>query len=343
MRSTVVIGASGYTGAELIRFLLGHPDLELVRVTSDSEAGRPVADLYPPLTGCDLVYEPHEAGIEAGADVVFLAVPHTAAMAVAPALLDSGAIVIDHSADFRLTDAEVYREWYDVEHTAPQLLEEAVYGLPEVSREGLEGARLVACAGCYPTATSLATVPALESGRTVGERVVVDAKCGVAGAGRTPSEFTHYRNANEAVTPYNVVAHRHVPEIEQVMRSAAGHDVQLVFGPHLVPITRGLLSTAYMPVEGLDLASAHALYSERYAGEAFVKVLEPGRMPSTGDVEGSNRAHIGLAYDEHARTLVAVCAIDNLVKGSSGQAIQCANAVLGLPETTGLDGQVPVV
>jgi N-acetyl-gamma-glutamyl-phosphate reductase len=302
-----------------------------------------VADLYPALAACDLSFEPHDAGIAAGADVVFLAVPHTAAMAVAPALLDAGAVVIDHSADFRLKDPAVYEKWYDVAHAAPGLIEEAVYGLPEVSRAGLADARLVACAGCYPTATSLAVVPALESGRVVGDRVVVDAKCGVAGAGRTPTPFSHYRNANEAVTPYNVAAHRHVPEIEQVMRGAAGRDVQLVFGPHLVPMTRGLLSTAYLPVEGLDLESAHEIYAARYEGEPFVSVLEPGRMPSTGDVEGSNRAHLGLAYDEHGATLIAVCAIDNLVKGSSGQAIQCANAVLGLPETTGLEAPAPVV
>jgi N-acetyl-gamma-glutamyl-phosphate reductase len=264
-------------------------------------------------------------------------------MSLVPTLLDSGTLVVDLSADFRLADAAVYEEWYGVPHSAPHLLEEAVYGLVELNRAALRDARLIACPGCYPTATLLATAPALRETRVLGP-VVVDAKSGVSGAGRTCTPATHYVSANESVTPYSVGAHRHTPEIAQEMSLVAGAEVPVVFAPHLVPATRGLLATTYMRMEaGVSIDDMVASYAEAYSSEPFVTVHESGRMPSTREVTGSNRAHIGLTVDGPTGTLVVTCAIDNLVKGASGQAVQAANVALGFAETDGLAGFGAVV
>ena len=346
MKKVAIIGASGYTGAELVRWIVGHPELSLAAVTSDAEAGRRVAEVYPALAGAtEAVFIPVDVDtVAAAASLAFLAVPHTAAMAVAPALLHAGVTVIDLSADFRLTDPDMYAQWYGVPHTAAHLLTEAVYGLPEIDRTRLAGASLVAVPGCYPTATSLATVPALEAGLWDGRPIHVDAKSGVSGAGRGLAAGTHFIAANETMSPYKIGAHRHTPEIEQVLSAAAGAPVPVVFAPHLVPMSRGLLSTVYIGLaRDVSADEAVGLYRERFAGEPFVRVLDPGAMPSTAEVRGTNRAVIGVTVDARTGTLVAACAIDNLGKGASGQAVQCANAVLGLPETTGLDGLGPVV
>ena len=345
MLRAAVIGAAGYTGIETVRLLLGHPGLELTLVTSAAESGRPVGDVYPALAGCGLVFEdPSACDIAGSADVAFLAVPHTAALGWAPALIDAGLTVIDLSADFRLKDAAVYEAWYGSAHTAPGLLGSAVYGLPELTRTSLFGATLVACAGCYPTASSLAAAPAIEAGLVDPRRIVIDAKSGVSGAGRALSPTTHFGAANESVHPYLVGSHRHTPEIAQTLSAIAGSPVAVCFAPHLVQMTRGLLATVYMDaVEGLTVEDAADAYRTRYADEPFVTVHEPGRMPSTHEVAGTNRAHIGVALDAGSRTLVVACAIDNLVKGSGGQAIQCANIALGLEETDGLAGYGPVV
>jgi N-acetyl-gamma-glutamyl-phosphate reductase len=347
MPAAAVIGAAGYTGAELMRFVSGHPDLDLVAATSQADAGRRVDDLYPGLAGVDLEFTTPDAGtIAALADVVFLAVPHTAAAALAPVLMASGATVIDLSADFRLQDPDVYAQWYETAHPAPELLARAVYGLPELgARTALAGARLVACPGCYPTATLLAAVPAIEA-RLVrpGSRVIADAKSGVSGAGRTPSASTHFCSADEAVSPYKVDAHRHIPEIAQQLRAAAGADVPLTFAPHLVPMDRGLISTVYLePAAGVTAERLHEAYATRFADEPFVRVHEPGRWPSTAEVRGSNRAHLGLSLAEGSGSIVVACAIDNLGKGAAGQAVQCANLALGLSETAGLVWPAPVV
>jgi len=341
--SVAIVGAAGYAGAELTRLVLGHPEMKLVMVTSNADAGRAVSDLYPALAGCDLAYVPHDAAAVAKvAQVAFLAVPHTAAMAVAPALLDAGLTVIDASADFRLKDAHLFSEWYGTDHVCPDLLSEAVYGLPEFWRDALIGARLVACPGCYPTATLLAAGPAIDAGIVTSGRVVVDAKSGVSGAGRTPAPSTHYVAAAESITAYKVGAHRHTPEIAQGLSVLGLADPRLTFAPHLVPMSRGLLSTVYLEVApGLAAEDAHAVYAEYYAGEPFVTVHPLGRMPATSEVRGSNRAHIGVAVDG-AGTLIVSAAIDNLVKGTSGQAIQCANIALGYEETMGLDRPMPV-
>jgi N-acetyl-gamma-glutamyl-phosphate reductase len=346
MVRAAVVGAAGYTGIETVRLLLAHPDMRVTVVTSVAESGRAVDELYPALSGCGLTFEPPEmAAICTNADIAFLAVPHTAALAIAPDLLNAGLKVFDLSADFRLKDPALYEAWYETPHTAPALLHRAVYGLPELGREAIAGADLVACPGCYPTATILAAAPAIESGLAVaGSKVVVDAKSGVSGAGRSPSPGTHYVTANESVAPYKVGSHRHTPEIVQALSEIAGSPVRVSFTPHLVPMSRGLLSTVYMEAaEGVTTAGAAEAYRERYADEPFVTVHAPGRMPSTREVSGTNRAHIGVAVDHASSTLVVACAIDNLVKGSGGQAIQCANIALGLAETIGLSIAGPIV
>ncbi len=340
-----IVGASGYTGVEAIRLLAAHPGFHLEVVTSDSVAGRRVSDEYPALWGLDLVYEPHDMDVVAErADVAFLAVPHTAALVIAPSLLGAGVRVIDLSADFRLVDPDIYERWYGTPHTAPALLDEAVYGLPEVSREGLADARLVACAGCYPTAAALAATPALRAGLSEASGVVVDAKSGVSGAGRSATAGTHFCAVDESISPYKVTLHRHTPEMEQALTSAAGRPVRVTFSPHLVPMRRGLLATVYLAVsEGVTEADVRSAYEEAYSSEPFVTLLPAGSMPATGHVRGTNHAHVGIAFDEHTGTVVAACAIDNLVKGASGQAVQCANAALGFDETTGLTALGPVV
>lgn len=346
MFDVAVVGAAGYAGIEAVRWVLGHPALSLTHVTSGSDADTRVDALYPQLAGaCDLSFvAPDAAAIADAADVALLAVPHTAALELAPALLEAGLTVIDLSADFRLSDPAVYETWYGVEHCATALLDTAVYGLPELDRSGLPGARLVACPGCYPTATTLAALPALESGIAVGTRVVVDAKSGVSGAGRAPTPGVHYCAATESVLPYKIAAHRHTPEMEQALGKAAGREVSVIFAPHLVPMSRGLLSTVYLDVEeGFTTAEAIELYRGRYHAEPFVHVHAAGSMPSTAEVRGTNRAAIGVTVDERTNTLVATCAIDNLGKGAAGQAIQCLNAVLGLPETDGLSTPGPVI
>lgn len=347
MVEVAVVGAAGYAGVEAVRWVAGHPALELTLVTSGADEGRAIADLYPALgsTVGDLAFAaPDPVLIASSASVALLAVPHTASLALTPGLLDAGMTVIDMSADFRLADPVVYEEWYATAHTASDLLDSAVYGLPEADRTRLPGARLVACPGCYPTATSLAAIPALEAGVCAADTIVVDAKSGVSGAGRQPSATVHFCSADESVAAYKVAAHRHTPEIEQTLTRAAGRCIRTVFTPHLVPLKRGLLSTVYLPVpHGFTSADAHELYHARYAAEPFVSVAPCGRFPSTAEVVGTNRAAIGVAVDERTSTLVAVCAIDNLGKGAAGQAVQCLNAVMGMRETEGLIGIPPVV
>lgn len=346
MVDVAVIGAAGYAGIETVRLVLGHPQMRLTLATSAADEGKRISDVYPALLGAtDMAFEAPDTGrIEQQAQMAFLSVPHTAALDLVPQLLDAGVRVVDLSADFRLKEAAVYEEWYDTHHTHPELLAGAVYGLPELDRSGLPGAALVACPGCYPTASILACAPALAAGLVDGDRVVIDAKSGVSGAGRGVGPATHFSAVNESLHPYKVAAHRHTPEIEQGLTTAAGRAMRVTFAPHLVPMTRGLLATAYLPLSGpLTTAEAIALYRARYAVEPFVHVHDAGVMPATREVCGTNRAHIGLTVDARTRTLVVACAIDNLVKGSAGQAIQCANAVLGHAETDGLTCPQPVV
>lgn len=346
MVQVAIIGAAGYAGIEAVRLVLGHPRLCLTLATSGADAGKTIASVYPALAGAtDLSFTaPDVDAIADAASVALLAVPHTAALDLVPALLERGVAVIDMSADYRLKDPLVYEAWYGAAHTSPELLGTAVFGLPEVDRAGLSGAKLVACPGCYPTATTLAALPALQSGPAIGTRIVVDAKSGVTGAGRSVSAGSHYVNVNEAVAPYKVGCHRHTPEMEQALSVAAGRELSVIFTPHLVPMSRGLLSTVYVDVEdNFTTEEAVELYRGRYHKEPFVHVHDAGAMPSTAEVRGTNRASIGVVVDSRTNTLVAACAIDNLGKGAAGQAVQCLNAVLGYPETEGFDRPGPVV
>ena len=343
-----VVGAAGYAGAELVRLLLAHPDMELAAITSNADAGRTLASVYPAFAGVsDLVFTTHDDPVLTTCDAVFLAVPHTAALAQVPGLLNAGVSVFDLSADYRLSDPAVYETWYNTPHTSPELLKTRAFGLPELFAEDLAAAAarhvggdsvLVACAGCYPTATSLAARPALEAGWVRADApIVVDAISGVTGAGKGCNARTHFCSADENLEAYGVGKHRHTPEIEQIL----GAPGRVVFTPHLAPLKRGLLSTVTLPLTGdaattLTTADAVESYRARYEGRPFVRVLDAGAMPKTSSVVGTNACQIGLSVDSRTRVLVAVGAIDNLCKGAAGQAVQCANIVFGLDERRGL-------
>jgi N-acetyl-gamma-glutamyl-phosphate reductase len=333
-----VIGASGYTGAELIRLLLAHPRVELSGLYARRAAGDLLADHFPQFAGrLDARIRAYAADeVAASAQVAFLALPHGESVPTAKELLQRGVTVLDLSADFRLKSAATYGEWYGL-HAAPELLPRAVYGLVERHRRELTGARLVAVPGCYPTATLLALAPLLQAGLIHTDGIVVDAKSGVSGAGRGPGLAYHFPEAGEGVRAYKIAEHRHTPEIEQELALAAGRDLRITFTPHLIPMSRGILSTCYgAPTdERRDRNRYLEALQMAYAGEDFVTVVE--RAPDTAHVRGSNRVHVSVFVDARARRVIAVGAIDNLVKGAAGQAVQCLNAIHGWPETDALD------
>lgn len=338
MQRIAVIGASGYTGIELLRLLSLHPDTELVCVTSRQYAGQRVSDVFPSLQGIiNLSFEDVDpVGLAGRVDLVFTAVPHQTAMGMIPDLLAAGCRVIDLSADFRISDVETYEDWYQ-EHTAKELLDEAVYGLPELFREGISTARLVANPGCYPTSVALALAPLLENALIDHTTLIVDSKSGTSGAGRTAKVDTLYCEVNEGFKAYSLPRHRHTPEIEQSLSRLAGESVRISFTPHLLPVNRGILSTCYASMTKLmSLGALHQLYFNRYAAEGFVRVLPKGQLPNIAQVRGSNFCDIGLSVDERTGRVVVLAAIDNLVKGAAGQAVQNMNLMLGLPEDTGL-------
>ncbi len=341
MASVGIIGASGFTGAELLRLCAAHPDLDVVVATGDTQAGTAVADLYPSLAAHygDLAFSEVDDETADGCDLVFLGLPHGASQALVPDLASRVGHVLDLSADFRLSDAALYPEWYDEAHTAHELLDGFAYGLPELYRPSLVGAPLVAVPGCYPTAASLALAPFTWGGHVEPSGIVVDAASGVSGAGRPPKPHTTFCAADEDFTAYGLVGHRHTPEIEQVLASRADgsavDDVSVLFTPHLAPMNRGILATCYArPTGNLDSEGALGLLADSYADEPFVVVDE--RSPSTKATLGSNAAHLTARVDPRTGLLVVLCAIDNLVKGASGQAVQCANLALGLDEAAGL-------
>jgi len=333
-----IVGASGYTGVELLRLLVSHPDVEVSCVTSRQSAGEAVGTVFPSLRGClDLNFEQLDAAaLAARADLVFTAVPHQAAMEMVPGLLAAGCRVVDLSADFRLHDVAVYEAWYQ-QHTAAELLPEAVYGLPEIYRSAIPSARLVANPGCYPTSIALALAPLLQGGLIDPATIIADCKSGTSGAGRSAKVDTLYCEVNEGFKAYGLPRHRHTPEIEQTLSHLAGQPVVINFTPHLVPANRGILSTCYAT---LTAAATTAELVERfqahYAGETFVRVLPAGQMPNIAQVRGSNFCDIGLSVDERTGRVVVVAVIDNLVKGAAGQAIQNMNLMLGLDEQRGL-------
>jgi len=340
MLKVAIIGASGYTGVELLRILHSHPEVAVTCVTSEQSAGRPVSDVFPTLRGrCDLLLENLEpVGIAEKVDIVFTALPHKAAMEVVPTFLKMEKNVIDLSADYRLRDPEVYGRWYD-KHLNPEFLQEAVYGIPELRRAQIAEASLVANPGCYPTSVILGLAPLLKGKVIDPKSIIVDAKSGVSGAGRGAKVDGLYCEVNEGFRAYSVGGtHRHIPEIEQELSLLAGDPLTISFTPHLVPMDRGILSTIYSnPLGKVSASDLITLYEAFYDGEPFVRVLPEGTFPSTAHVRGSNFCDIGIAVDERTGRVIVVSAIDNLVKGASGQAVQNMNLMCGLPETLGLD------
>jgi N-acetyl-gamma-glutamyl-phosphate reductase len=329
-RTVGIVGGSGYTGAELLRLLSTHPDLEVVAATGDTQAGTKAADLYPGLAAAypDLTFETYEPTRFDGLDLAFLALPHGASQDVVPDLRKRVGTIVDLAADFRLKDPALYPRWYHAEHTAPALLAEFAFGLPELFRDDIVGAELVAAPGCYVTAAALALAPLVRAGAVETTRIVVDAASGTSGAGRAPKPNLHFATVNEDFTAYGLLDHRHTPEIEQA--TGAG---PILFTPHLAPMTRGILATCYARPTSASV-DPQAILRDFYADEPFVVVGES--PPSTKATYGSNTAHLTARYDERTGWVLVISALDNLVKGASGQALQCANLALGLDETAGL-------
>jgi N-acetyl-gamma-glutamyl-phosphate reductase len=333
-----IAGASGYTGLELIRLLVRHPDVELAVLTSETFQGQNIAEIFPSLNGVvDLDLQPLDEKIANDCGVLFLALPHTTAMSKIPAYLQSDCKVVDLSADYRLRDPKAYPDWYAVTHSHPELLEQAVYGLPELHREAIRSARFIANPGCYPTSVILALAPLLKTDWVDFDSIISDSKSGVSGAGRKPSLTTQYSEVNEGISPYGLADHRHTPEMEQELSSLAGKPVSVTFSPHLIPMTRGMLSTVYINLnQALTDEKLVEHYREFYKGESFIRVLNPGKFASSHHVISSNFCDIGLKVDSRNQRLIITSAIDNLIKGASGQAIQNMNIMLGLDEKTGL-------
>ena len=334
-----MVGATGYTGAELVRLLSVHPHVEIVALVGHGKAGLPVAKVLPSLAGIvSGNIESFDAdAIAARAQAVFCGLPHGASAPIVKELRARGLVVLDLSADFRLRDRATHEEWYG-DHHAPELVAEAVYGLPELHRAALAKANLIAVPGCFPTAAVLPLAPLLATDALEPGPIVIDAKSGVSGAGRSPSERTHFAETSEGFRAYKIAGtHRHTPEIEQELSRVAGRDIRVTFTPHLVPMTRGILATSYVRVRrAMDAQACVSDARAFYAGSPSVHVLDAGECPDTLWVRGSNRAHVSYALDTRTGLLVAQAAIDNLVKGASGQAIQCLNVRFGFPEGAGL-------
>ena len=333
-----IAGASGYTGLELIRLLVGHPDVELTVLTSETFQGQNIAEVFPSLNGIvDLELRPLDNNIAKDCQVLFLALPHTMAMSKLPDYLQSDCKIIDLSADYRLKDPKAYTDWYSVTHTNPELLEKAVYGLPELHRQAIQSAQLVANPGCYPTSVVLALAPLLKTDWVDLGSIISDSKSGVSGAGRKPSLTNHFAEVNEGISPYGLADHRHTPEMEQELSALAGKSVRLTFSPHLVPMTRGMLSTVYINLnQAITDEKLVEHYRSFYKGENFIRVLNPGKFASSHHVLSSNFCDIGLKVDSRNQRLIITSALDNLIKGASGQAVQNMNIMLGLDEKTGL-------
>lgn len=334
-----IVGASGFTGAELLRLLAGHPDLDVVVATGDSQAGTAVADLYPSLSAAypELAFVPATDGLadEHRLDLVFCGLPHGTSQAIVPGLLDGTRVVVDLAADFRLKDASLYPRWYGDAHTVPELLADAVYGLPELFRDELRTAKLIATPGCYVTTATLALAPLLAERLIEPTGIVVDAASGVSGAGRPPKPTNAFATVDENFTAYGLLDHRHTPEIEQNLAHVAGTEAQVLFTPHLAPMNRGILATCYArPTGPVTTEGLLEVLHEAYDDEPFVIVRHDS--PGTKATLGSQQVHVTAVADERTGWVVAIAALDNLTKGASGGAIQAANVALGLEETAGL-------
>lgn len=332
-----IVGGTGYTGVELLRLLAVHPNVELAAITSRSEKGIPVSAMFPNLRGhVDLAFVDPDEKVLAACDVVFFATPNGTAMRIAPALLADGVRVIDLAADFRLRGPEIWQQWYGVPHACPELLEEAVYGLPEINRGAIQGARLVANPGCYPTAVQLGFLPLLERGAVDLGHLIADAKSGVSGAGRKAEIHTLLCEAGENFKAYGVSGHRHLPEICQGLSAIAAKEVGLTFVPHLTPMIRGIHATLYAVLNNSEV-DLQSLFEDRYAAEPFVDVLPSGSHPETRSVKGANTCRIAIHRPLGGDTVVVLSVIDNLVKGAAGQAVQNMNLMFGFSETAGLE------
>ena len=332
-----IVGGTGYTGVELLRLLASHPDARVTAITSRGEAGKNVTQLFPSLRGrIDLAFTEPDPRVLAECDVVFTATPNGVAMTHARELLAAGVRVIDIAADFRLKDAATWEQWYGMPHACPELLAEAVYGLPEVNRAAIRQARLIANPGCYPTAVQLGLLPLLEAGLVDPGRLIADAKSGISGAGRKAEVHTLLAEAADSMKAYGVAAHRHWPEICQALEAATGKKVGLTFVPHLAPMIRGIHATLYARLTKPDV-DVQRLFEERYANEPFVDVMPPGSHPETRSVRGANMCRIAVHRPRGGDTVVVLSVIDNLVKGAAGQAVQNMNIMFGLEETTGLN------
>jgi N-acetyl-gamma-glutamyl-phosphate reductase len=340
-----IVGGTGYTGVELLRLLVQHPEVELKAITSRKEAGTPVARMFPSLRRrVELAFSEPSARALAGCDVVFFATPNGVAMGEARAVLEGGARIVDLSADFRIQDIAEWERWYKARHAAPELVREAVYGLPEINRARVREARLVANPGCYPTSVQLGFLPLIEAGVVDVAHLIADAKSGVSGAGRKTELNLMFSEASDNFSAYNVMGHRHWPEIRQGLAQIAKRDVGLVFTPHLTPLIRGIHATLYARIT--KEADFQQLFEKRYAGEPFVDVMPAGSHPDTRSVRAANTCRLAVhrppEQASRSDTLVVLSVIDNLVKGAAGQAVQNMNLMFGLPEATGLE-QVAVV
>ena len=335
-----IVGASGYSGSELLRFLVNHPgELQVALCTSETYAGQCIESVLPNLRGfLSAKFEPLDIdSLKERVDAVVLAVPHKVAMSFVPKILKQGLRVVDFSADYRLEDAETYQTWYHTEHTSSELMPQAIYGLPERYRAKIRDAQLVANPGCYPTSAILAAMPLVAQGVVELDSIIVDSKSGISGAGPKPSENTHYPNRESNVVAYNIGVHRHTPEIEQELGAVASEPIRVTFTPHLVPMTRGILSTVYMRLtEEMSTQEALSIYSGFYENESFVRVLPSETYPQTKAVLGSNYCDVGLEVDTRTRRVVAMAAIDNLGKGAAGAVVQNLNLMFGFKETDGL-------
>ncbi len=333
-----IVGASGYTGAELIRILANHPRVELAYLTANKYAGQEVASLYPHLAVSTnqsfIAYDEKKAK---DADIIFVALPHGTSMKIIPDLWGFGGKIIDLSGDFRLKDPELYRKWYGIPHTAPSLLGKAVYGLPELYRDQIKKADFITNPGCYPTSALLAVAPLLKAGLVADDPLIINSCSGLSGAGRGLSLTTHFSECNESVEAYSVGVHKHTPEMEQEMSVFRKKDVVITFVPHLVPVSRGILTTAYCTLSGnWETGKLVGLYEDFYRTSAFIKVLNEDSYPKTKHVLGSNYCYLTIRMDVRTGKAIIVAVIDNLVKGASGQAVQNMNIMCGLAEEEGL-------
>ena len=339
MTKVSIAGATGYTGLELLRLLMKRPDIQIETLTSKTYGGKTIAEVFPSLAGqADFPLTGLEDNIARSCDILFLALPHTASMEKMPAFLKGDCRVIDLSADFRLQDADSFKTWYKTPHKNPETLSEAVYGLPELHRAEIKTAKLVANPGCYPTSVILALAPIMNTDWVDPQSVIADCKSGVSGAGRKTSLGVHFCESNEGVSAYNLAEHRHTPEMEQELSRLTGQEISLTFSPHLMPMTRGILSSVYINLKtNISLEKVLAHFRDYYKDEPFVRALQAGTYANTKFVAYSNYCDIGLQIDRRNKRLIITSAIDNLVKGASGQAVQNMNIMLGIDETTGLD------